>query len=240
MNNSLRSFQQALLGSRNRQAPVSVTLHVYSVSQSTAIHTINGLLRLFGTGAYHAAVEVYGAEWSYGFTEEGTGVFECQPGACAMHIYKEQVNLGKLTLSRDEVVRILEEMCGQYLGADYDLLRKNCCTFSADFVTRLGLPPIPSWVLNLANTGAKAIDMVGEEKLNEMGDKAVVAVDKVVEAVSLGTAERTGSFNADYQFGDLTRGLIAVGRQRKKGPTGFCLCDCFHGIRRTIKQIRRS
>jgi len=235
---SFSRLHRSLLGSRNRKIPV--TLHVYSVSQSTAIHTINGLLRLCGTGAYHAAVEIYGAEWSYGYTPEGTGVFECQPGACDMHIYREKVNLGNLTLSREQVLGILEEMCGDYLGADYDLLRKNCCTFCADFVTRLGLPPIPPWVLNLASTGAKAVDFVGEDRLNDFGDKAVVTVDKVVEAIALGATERTGSPDAGYKFGDLTRGLIVVGRQRKKGSTGWCILDCCHGIRRTFKKIRNE
>jgi hypothetical protein len=240
MANSFANLQQSFRGGFNRRARVPVTLHVYSVSQSTAIHTINGLLRLLGTGAYHAAVEVYGAEWSYGYTDTGTGVFECQPGACEMHIYKEKVNLGNLTLSRDEVLGILEEMCGDWLGSDYDLLRKNCCTFCADFVQRLGTKPVPSWVLNLAGTGATAVDAIGEDRLEKMGDKAIVAVDKVVDAISLGTTERTGTPNADYKFGDLTRGLIVVGRQRRREKGGRRHCDCFYGIRRTVKNIIRG
>ena len=32
-----------------------------------------------GTGAFHAAIEVYRVEWSYGFTDEGTGIFACDP-----------------------------------------------------------------------------------------------------------------------------------------------------------------
>ena len=43
-----------------------------------AFHRLE-VLRVAGTGAFHAAVEVYRAEWSYGFTDEGTGVFCCEP-----------------------------------------------------------------------------------------------------------------------------------------------------------------
>jgi len=232
---SMRRFTRSFsMFSRTPQVPV--TLHVYSVGQSTAVNTINGLLRLFGTGAYHAAVEVYGAEWSYGYTHRGTGVFECLPGACDMHIYREQVDLGILTMSREEVLEIINQITLEYPGSDYDLLKKNCCTFANDFVKRLGLPPIPPWVLNLSTTGAKAIDIVGEERVSSMGETACKAVDKVVEAIALGASER-GQPNSNYKFGDLTRGLIAVGRQRRTGRTCCCLCDCFHGIRASVKQI---
>merc|ERR1712183_689365 len=108
MAGSLRRFK-TLMG-RDGRRQTMVALHVYSVGQSTAINTINGLLRIFGTGAYHAAVEVYGAEWSYGYCPEGPGIFECQPGACEMHIYKEKVSLGTIPYSRDEVLNILEQM----------------------------------------------------------------------------------------------------------------------------------
>merc|ERR1712186_88192 len=101
----------------------------------------------------------------------------------------------------------------------------------ADFAQRLGLPPIPSWVMNLANACAKAVDIVGEERMVALGDKSFAAVDKVVEAIELGTTERTGTPDAGFKIGDLTRGLIAVGRERRRGPTGFCLSDCFLGIR---------
>jgi len=96
------------------------------------------------------------------------------------------VDLGYTMLSKDEVRSILKDMCAEYPGADFDLLSKNCCSFSADLVTRLDLPPIPSWVLNLANTGTKAADMVGGERLCALGNKTVVAVEKVVEAFVLG------------------------------------------------------
>jgi len=48
-----------------------------------------------------------------------------------------------------------------YLGTDYDILRKNCCSFAHDACVRLGVPKekIPSWFSNLAQTGAYSQDL---------------------------------------------------------------------------------
>ena len=42
---------------------------------------------------------------------------------------------------------IIREMAQEYMGVDYDLLRKNCCTFVKDACLRLGVEEekIPSW-----------------------------------------------------------------------------------------------
>lgn len=56
---------------------------------------------------------------------------------------------------------VLREMGREYLGTDYDLLRKNCCTFAHDACTRLGVreSDIPSWFHNLAYAGAVTQDV---------------------------------------------------------------------------------
>ena len=52
-------------------------------------------------------------------------------------------------------------MAKEYLGIDYDLLRKNCCTFARDACMRLGIhkDEIPSWFMNLADAGAATQDV---------------------------------------------------------------------------------
>jgi len=57
--------------------------------------------------------------------------------------------------------KIMKEMTGDYMGSDYDILRKNCCTFAHDACVRLGVPEaqIPSWFSNLAKTGAYSQDL---------------------------------------------------------------------------------
>ena len=51
-------------------------------------------------------------------------------------------------------------MAVEYLGTEYDLLRRNCCTFAHDACLRLGVPPeeIPTWFRNLAEAGAVTQD----------------------------------------------------------------------------------
>jgi len=57
---------------------------------------------------------------------------------------------------------ILQEMAKEYMGVDYDILRKNCCTFVKDACLRLGAEEgkIPTWFLNLAETGVMTEDAV--------------------------------------------------------------------------------
>jgi hypothetical protein len=55
---------------------------------------------------------------------------------------------------------VMKEMASEYHGMDYDLLRKNCCTFAKDASLRLGVSEgeIPRWFMNLANAGARTQD----------------------------------------------------------------------------------
>jgi hypothetical protein len=56
--------------------------------------------------------------------------------------------------------QVLREMAQEYMGMDYDLLRKNCCTFAHDACLRMSVrePEIPSWFHNLARAGALTQD----------------------------------------------------------------------------------
>ena len=55
---------------------------------------------------------------------------------------------------------VLREMAREYMGTDYDLLRKNCCTFAHDAAVRLGVreEEVPSWFRNLCRAGALTQD----------------------------------------------------------------------------------
>ena len=63
-----------------RSMGLPVTLHVYDLGR--------GQLKAIGThwaGAFHSAVEVNGSEWSFGATDDGSGVFSNAPRGCTMH-----------------------------------------------------------------------------------------------------------------------------------------------------------
>jgi len=140
--------------------PAPVTLQIYDVSGNVAIRSVNRLFRAMGTGAFHAAVEVYGKEWSFGYIEQGTGIFCCRPKGCTAHRYREAVSMGLTEFGREEVEELLESMSVEWPGVDYDLLHQNCCHFSNELCKVLGVGPIPRWVMNLAGAGATVSDGV--------------------------------------------------------------------------------
>lgn len=55
-------------------------------------------------------MEVYQTEWSYGGCSNGptdTGIFSCPPRGCEAHSYREAVDMGTTTLSKQDVKQFL-------------------------------------------------------------------------------------------------------------------------------------
>ncbi|CAK0889940.1 unnamed protein product [Prorocentrum cordatum] len=169
--------------------PAPVTLHIYDVGDQKAVSKVNQLLKPIGTGAFHGAVEVYGREeWSYGYIDEGTGVFSNAPKGCPMHTYRESVSMGETALSEEEVAKLIEEMKGAWPGVDYDLLRCNCCNFSDAFCVKLGVGNVPKWVTNLAGAGAT------------LEDDGFKAVHSKAQAAAIVAAAKADEIDAKYQI----------------------------------------
>lgn len=63
---------------------------------------------------------------------------------------------------------LMQQMAREYMGCDYDLLRKNCCTFARDTCMRLGVKKdeIPTWFLSLAEAGVATEDAVASMDAN--------------------------------------------------------------------------
>ncbi|CAE7611287.1 desi2 [Symbiodinium microadriaticum] len=136
-------------------APSPVIVHIYDVTGTAPMQVVNEVLRPFGTGAFHAAVEVHGREWSYGQTVRGPGIFENEPGECQEHSYREAIHMGYTDLSPFEVQMLLSEMAKRWPGREYNLLNKNCCHFSDELCQLLGVGELPSWVTNMAGAASK-------------------------------------------------------------------------------------
>ena len=136
-------------------AVTPVTLHVYDVSNDERIAHVNYYTKALGAGGiFHAAVEVYGREYSFGGSSLNvTGVFGCPPKRCPMHHYRESVFLGDCALSEDQVQAILRDLKPQWMARSYNLFSKNCCFFSREFAIELGVGTIPEWVYQMAKTG---------------------------------------------------------------------------------------
>lgn len=150
---------------------------------------VNSACHELGTGAYHVGVEVNGSEYAFGATNipGKSGVFACSPKNSPGYQYRTTIEFGELPLVRKSWVtqskqgsenekpttvytqveeyiagqEVIKEMQREYMGRDYDILRKNCCTFARDACIRLGVPEdsVPSWFSNLAESGATTHDM---------------------------------------------------------------------------------
>lgn len=135
--------------------PAPVTLHIYDLGH--AVSGVNMLCRVVGTGAFHAGVEVYGQEWSFSCTGDGphgTGIFCCAPRCCSAHVYREPVPMGETYLTMKDVKDLIDKLALEWPGSGYDMLRHNCCHFSDELCTRLGVGSVPGWVTSLAGVGA--------------------------------------------------------------------------------------
>lgn len=138
----------------------AVTVHVYHVAgeQHRFMKGANKVMRLLGTGAYHAGVEVHSQEWSFGYSDYGTGVMRYMPQNCSPHRYYKSIEMGITFLEPHEVLELIHSMSRQWVGQDYDLLRQNCCDFSDALCVELGVGHLPNWVMSLADVGANLTD----------------------------------------------------------------------------------
>lgn len=89
-------------------------------------------------------VQVYGEEeWSFGFCENGSGVFSCPISKNPMYTYRERIVLGETECTIATVNRILRELSREWPGHSYDLLSRNCNHFCDVLCDRLGVPKLP-------------------------------------------------------------------------------------------------
>jgi len=176
-----------------------VILHIYDVTTHDFVAVVNDALKRLpvGTGAFHGAVQVYGMEWSYGFTAEGSGVFYGPPKECPAHRYRESIDMGVTPLTEFQVAKLMQQLEEEWLGGDYDLLRHNCCSFCNEFCIRLQVGPIPAWVTNLAGAGATL----------QEGALEVVSAGKAAMIIAAAKAGEVGTEVANVRATDFLQDL---------------------------------
>ena len=153
----LAGISTAELQERIASAKSPVFLHVYDVGEDKRIHALNQVLPVTGAGGiFHGAIEVYGREYSFGYSKSPhvCGVFACKPMSCPTHTYQRSLYLGDCELSDMQVKSIRRIQRPDWMANTYNLFRKNCCNFSNEFAIELGVGAIPGWVYNLAKLGA--------------------------------------------------------------------------------------
>ncbi|KAK2194955.1 bifunctional PPPDE peptidase domain/PPPDE peptidase domain superfamily [Babesia duncani] len=127
-----------------------VYLNIYDLEAVNKV--INVVAGTFGAGAYHAGVEIYGAEYNFGYTRNGgSGVVQSYPRCHPSHVYRKTIDLGKTPLTPKQVLALVETVKPLWPGASYDILKRNCLNFADDFCHRLQVGGIPSWVMGLQN-----------------------------------------------------------------------------------------
>lgn len=170
------------------EAITPVTLHVYAVGHSKTVAKLNTVARDFLKlgGVFHGAIQVFEREWSFAMCADGPGIFCTEPRRCSMHTYNQSVYLGDCKKMPKQVERILREMLPDWQGATYDLLHKNCCTFSDEFAKKLGVGPIPEWVHRFAHTGAVLDDdaKAALHALHEVEDTVLKTARSTMRALS--------------------------------------------------------
>ncbi|KAL3926170.1 MAG: hypothetical protein SGPRY_003422 [Prymnesium sp.] len=109
-----------------------VLLHIYDLGNEPKIKRINRVSNALGGGLYHAAIEhappppkvvgiTEGLEWSFGYVENGSGVYNCPAKRNEQHFYRETIQLG------------------------YHLILRNCQSFCAELAQQLEVAALPDW-----------------------------------------------------------------------------------------------
>ncbi|CAJ1357652.1 unnamed protein product [Effrenium voratum] len=112
----------------------TVFINIYDLNKDWPTANSVGANLFHVGGAFHAAVEVYGLEWSYGCE----GVERGEPRRHDVHVYRQSLSQGVTMKSVQQVEEIVEEvMKSRWLAHEYDLLRHNCCSFADDFCREL-------------------------------------------------------------------------------------------------------
>eukprot|EP00927_Polykrikos_kofoidii_P062730 TRINITY_DN57538_c0_g1_i1.p1 TRINITY_DN57538_c0_g1~~TRINITY_DN57538_c0_g1_i1.p1 ORF type:complete len:521 (-),score=67.68 TRINITY_DN57538_c0_g1_i1:113-1675(-) len=137
----------------------TVFLNVYDLASTAFLPNAILCNTLFKTlGAFHAAIEVYGEEWSFykQADDSACGIGKSRhPRHHHVHVYRQSVNLGPTHLTFYEVRHLLQHsMIPDWRSGRYDLLRCNCIHFCQAFASMLGAKQVPPWVSGLHETGA--------------------------------------------------------------------------------------
>jgi len=133
------------------KAEAWVSLSIYDLSKHAFVGLLNRAAAPLGVGgAFHVAVEVFGHEWSYGWTAQGSGIGGCLPHQDPNHMYQTSVPLGTTRSSKLEFSSVMRQLPAKWLGPEYNIIHHNCIHFAQALVELLGVGPVPKWVVALS------------------------------------------------------------------------------------------
>lgn len=175
--------------SEKPRRPVLVTLHIYDVDCSSGMQALNRVLSMWGTGAFHAGVEVFGREWSFG---SPGGIYTSVPRCCEEHHYFESVPMGHTTMVRKQFNKLIQVLQMEWRGCEYDVLTRNCCHFADELCKRITGNSVPNRIMSLAGAGA-AIAGGAEKYLGLSGDDIALRERPMIQSISKSSYSSTSS-----------------------------------------------
>ena len=90
-------------------------------------------------GFFHAGLEVCNVEYSYGWCEQGTGVYSCLPKASPGYTYRTTIELGRTLMTRKQIETVIRRMVREWPGTAYRCVRGGrgeCWRTNAQFGRR--------------------------------------------------------------------------------------------------------
>mmetsp|Transcript_37821 Transcript_37821/g.85303 ORF Transcript_37821/g.85303 Transcript_37821/m.85303 type:complete len:254 (-) Transcript_37821:31-792(-) len=137
----------------------TVYLNVYDLNEDwlRANHLFRNVLHI--GGAFHTGVEVYGREWSYG----QEGVSSTAPRRHEVHVYRQSISMGTTHKTPMEVMELIQfHVMPRWSGSDYNILKRNCCSFADFLCCRLVGEGIPGWVNRFPKVASAASRGLGK------------------------------------------------------------------------------
>lgn len=151
-------------GDLERLHPDHVLLNVYDITRFEAFEIVNELTQPFGGGAFHVGVQVFGREYSFGMAEKGSqGVYIGKPREHPYHRYRGSILLGQTELSSEKVKDLIFSLEKEWIGTEYNIISRNCCSFARALAKDLGVHDVPEWIDSVSRSldklGGSLIDM---------------------------------------------------------------------------------
>ena len=122
-----------------------VKLNVYDLNE------MNETTYLFGFGAFHSGVEIFGREYTFA---KG-GIFYTPPKEVPPPAkFRESIEMGVFNSNPRDLDYLLDELRNEFKGDDYHIVFRNCNHFADAFVQKLLQREIPGYVNRLAYVGS--------------------------------------------------------------------------------------
>jgi deubiquitinase DESI2 len=112
---------------------------------------MNENLYHLGLGMYHSGVQIGGLEYTFA---GGAGIFSDSPRSAPNCQFRESIDMGEFNGTSSELDRILDELRPAFGGDKYNLLNRNCNTFSEALCLKLVRRSIPGFINRLATIGS--------------------------------------------------------------------------------------